>query len=123
MPRTLVTAMTLTIFACYAACSPSSGGGGMDAGVPDVVAPELDSAVTDASEEEAEISPVDTCSEAQLAFATSMTCGQCVAQNCSAILMACTNCPLCMQQLSGCPACTGACFARGSAATSFDAGQ
>ena len=53
------------------------------------------------------------CSEGQLAYATNMQCGQCVAQNCMALLMACTNCPLRVLQLSGCPACSATCFARG----------
>jgi hypothetical protein len=120
MPRTLATATTLAILACSAACSSSSGGG-VDAGVVDVTAPELDVTVEDASDEEAESSPVYGCSQAQLAFATNMQCGQCVAQNCAALLKACTNCVLCEMQLSGCPACTATCYARGATAA-LDAG-
>jgi hypothetical protein len=121
MPRTLAIATTLAILACSTACSSSSGGG-VDAGVVDVAAPpELDVTVEDASDEEAESSPVYGCSQAQLAFATNMQCGQCVAQSCAALLKACTNCVECEMQLSGCPACTATCYARGAAAA-FDAG-
>jgi hypothetical protein len=93
----------------------------VDAGV-DVAAPELDASVADASDEEAESSPVYGCSQAQLAYATSMPCGQCVAQNCAALLAACTNCVLCEMQLTGCPACTATCYARGGVAAAFDGG-
>jgi hypothetical protein len=113
--RTIAVAMTLAVAAFFAACSSSSGGGGTDAAVVDVVAmgPEIDSTVAaDAGEEEAEISPVYTCDQAQLSFATTMACGQCVAQKCAKYLQSCTNCILCQQQLgSACAACGAACSA------------
>ena len=123
MPRTFATATTLAVFACCTACSSSSGGG--DAGTVDAIAPseEDDATAADASDEEAESSPVYGCDEAQLAFATGMACGQCVAQNCAAYLKACTNCILCEMQLSmGSSMCTATCFARGMVAPAFDAG-
>jgi hypothetical protein len=115
MRRTIASAMTLAVAMLSAACSSSSGGGA-DAGVVDAeVDAESDVTAGDASDEEAESSPVYGCNEAQLAFATSMACGQCVAQNCAALLHACTNCVLCEMQLSGCPACGSTCFARAGA--------
>jgi len=114
--RTIAVAMTLAVAAFFAACSSSSGGGGgTDAAVVDVMVatgPESDSTVADASEEEAEISPVDTCNQAQLSFATTMACGQCVAQKCAKYLQSCTNCITCQQQLgSACAACGAMCSA------------
>lgn len=110
MRRTIAPAMTLAIATLSAACSSSSGGGA-DGSVDVEIAAEPDAGAADASDEEAESSPVYGCNEAQLAFATTMACGQCVAQNCAALLRACTNCPLCEMQLTGCPACLSMCFA------------
>jgi hypothetical protein len=110
MRRTIAGALTLSMAALSAACSSSSGGGA-DGSVDVEIAAESDATVVDASDEEAESSPVYGCNEAQLAFATSMACGQCVAQNCAALLRACTNCPLCELQLTGCPVCLSVCFA------------
>jgi hypothetical protein len=110
MRRTIARAMTLAMATLSAACSTSSGGG-VDGSVDVEIGAEPDVAAADASDEEAESSPVYGCNEAQLAFATTMACGQCVAQNCAALLRACTNCPLCEMQLTGCPACLSMCFA------------
>ena len=52
MLRTFAATLTLAMFACCAACSSSSSGGS-DASSIDVVAPELDSTLADASEEPA----------------------------------------------------------------------
>ncbi len=117
--------MALAVAAFAGACSSSSGGGPtvVDASTVDVESQvESDATASDASEEDVEISPVDTCSESQLAFATSMACGQCVAQNCAALLRSCTNCILCMQQLSTCPACTSMCFGGGTGMPPIDSG-
>jgi hypothetical protein len=114
--RTIAVATTLAVAALFAACSSSSSGGdaGPDAALIDVMlptGPESDATVVDASDEEAEISPVDTCDEGQLAFATTMACGQCAAQKCAKYLQACTNCITCQQQLgNGCSACGSMCF-------------
>ena len=50
MLRTFATTLTLATFAWCAACSSSSSGGG-DARTVDVLVPELDSTLADASEE------------------------------------------------------------------------
>ena len=106
--KTLPLGIALVAAALSSACSSSSGGNG-DGGVTDAgLGPSFDAA--DANEEEAESSPVFGCSEAQLAYGTSMACGQCVAQNCAALLKACTNCVLCQMQLNQCPACLSMCF-------------
>jgi hypothetical protein len=125
--RTIAVAMTLAVAAFFGACSSSSGGGGTDAAVADVMVatgPESDATVADASEEEAEISPVDTCDQAQLSFATTMACGQCVAAKCAKYLQSCTNCITCQQMLgSACPACGVMCSAGpGPVMMTLDAG-
>jgi hypothetical protein len=125
VPGTFATTMALVTAAFAGACSSSSGGGPtvVDASTVDVESQVgADASASDASEDVV-ISPVDTCSEAQLAFfINNMPCAQCVAQNCAALLRACTNCPLCQQQLSGCPACTSMCFGGGTGMPAFDSG-
>ena len=116
--RVIAFAIPLAVAALAIACSSSNSGGGHDAGIVDALGAEAesetDATVGDASEEQAATSPVDTCDEAQLAFATSMACGQCVAQKCAKYLNACTNCIDCQQQLAnGCSACVSMCFGIG----------
>jgi hypothetical protein len=115
VPRNFANATALAVAAFSAACSSSSNGPTvMDASVVDAETQAESDGAADANEEEAEISPVYTCSEAQLAFATNMACGQCVAAMCAKLLSACTNCILCQQQLgTGCPACASMCFGGG----------
>jgi hypothetical protein len=50
MLRTFAATLTLAMFACSAACSSSSGGGG-DGSTIDVVVPELDATLADASDD------------------------------------------------------------------------
>jgi hypothetical protein len=117
VPRKIANAMALAlaVAAFSAGCSSSSSGPTVvDASVVDAETQVESDGAADANEEEAAISPVDTCSEAQLAFATNMACGQCVATSCAKLLNACTNCILCQQQLgTGCPACASMCFGGG----------
>jgi hypothetical protein len=119
--RTIACATTFAAAAVVAACSSSSGGGSgaPDAQVIDVLAvgeaqSEVDATSDDASEQDAGSSPVFGCNEAQLAYATTMACGQCVAQKCAKYLKACTNCIDCQQQIAmGCSACVSMCFGVG----------
>ncbi len=123
MRRTIASAMTWAVATLSAACSSTSGGHADGGVVVDAeVDAESDATVEDASDEEAESSPVYGCNEAQLAFATTMACGQCVAQNCAKLLQACTNCVLCEMQLSGCPACGSTCFGGTRTGATFDGG-
>jgi hypothetical protein len=111
--RVIAFAIPLAVAALAAACSSSSNGA-HDGGVLDAsgeAESEVDATVDDTGDDGAAVSPVYTCDEAQLAFATSMACGQCVAQKCAKYLQACTNCITCQQQLAmGCPACGSMCF-------------
>jgi hypothetical protein len=113
VPRKI--AMALGAAAFSAACSSSSSGPTVvDASLVDVGIQVESDGAADASEEDAEVSPVDTCSQAQLSFATTMACGQCVATSCAKFLQSCTNCILCQQALgTGCPACGSMCFGGG----------
>jgi hypothetical protein len=115
--RVIAFAIPLAVVALAFACSSSTSSGAHDAGLIDALGEaesEIDATADDASEEQAATSPVFTCNEAQLAFATSMACGQCVAQKCAKYLQACTNCITCQQMLaSGCSACSSMCFGGG----------
>lgn len=113
--RVIALAIPLAVVTLAAACSSSSNGV-HDAGVIGAMgeaASEIDATTDDASGDDgAATSPVYTCDEAQLAFATgNMACGQCVAQKCAKYLQACTNCITCQQNLAmGCAACSSMCF-------------
>jgi hypothetical protein len=112
--RVIALAIPLAAVALAAACSSSSNGA-HDAGLidaPGEAESEIDATADDSSQEVDAISPVYTCDEAQLAYATNnMACGQCVAQKCAKYLQACSNCITCQQNLGmGCPACASMCF-------------